>query len=149
MSQTLYLVRGLPGSGKSTLAKLIRDGINRVADRPPCQHFEADQYFMTGGVYNFRPNSLPDAHWWCQKSTKDALGIGDSVVVSNTFTTEKEMRCYFEMAMSAKVPVVVLTASGPFLNVHNVPEDVLEKMRNRFDHSAGDRLLREFFPNGA
>ena len=50
--KNLYIVRGLPGSGKSTFARSIAK---------PYQIFEADQYFMKKGKYNFdETNALFD-----------------------------------------------------------------------------------------
>ena len=47
----LILIRGLPGSGKSTLALRLMSSNGLTC----AQHFEADQYFMEDGEYNFTP----------------------------------------------------------------------------------------------
>jgi len=146
-TSTLILLRGIPGSGKSTIAKQLMNTHDQNM-----YHFEADQFFVGwDNVYRYDPNRIAEAHQWCQDATKRILMQKSSVVVSNTFTTEKELRPYFNIARDINpegVAVVVLTACGPFKNVHGVPEDVLTKMRVRFDHAAGDRLMREYFPNG-
>ena len=84
----LFLLRGLPGSGKSTLAKTLGG-----------RHFEADMFFVKDGEYKFDVNYLKMAHEWCQTmvwgNMKDQT---DTIVVSNTFTQEWEMKPYYEMA---------------------------------------------------
>lgn len=119
----LTLIRGLPGSGKSTLARrLAVGGI----------HLETDQYWERDGKYLFNPSRLGEAHQWCQDKTYTSLKDGHSVVVSNTFTTVKELRPYFDIAKEfGQVPVVIVM-QNQFGNVHNVPRETLAKMRARF-----------------
>jgi len=129
-NKNLYLLRGLPGSGKSTLAKNFGGS-----------HFEADQYFMQDGQYNFDVSKLRDAHQWCQSSVELAMIQGhilpdDSViVVSNTFTQEWEMKPYYDMAKTYKyrVHTVIVENRHGSENVHNVPEDKLQQMKDRFE----------------
>ncbi len=136
----LVLVRGIPGSGKSTVAKLL----TRTGDDCEWFHFEADMYFLDKeGNYNWDPSKIGDAHKWCQKHTYDRLKMEYNVVVSNTFTTLKELRPYFVMAKELSITPTVITANGAFNNVHNVPNEVLDKMRNRFDHDISS-LFTEF-----
>jgi predicted kinase len=121
MQAELILVRGLPGSGKSTVAKKIGG-----------RHLEADMYFMEGGEYKFDANRIRDAHEWCQSETRRNLEIGNSVVVSNTFTTIKELRPYFDIAKEFNIVPSVITCHNQFANVHNVPEETLARMKARF-----------------
>lgn len=123
---SLTLVRGIPGSGKSTLARQLAALNNAV-------HLEADQYFMIDGEYKFDAQKLHQAHSWCQSSTAQALALGRQVIVSNTFTTLKELKPYFEFArhFTGRAPTVLL-AQNQFTNVHNVPEDKLVQMKARF-----------------
>lgn len=123
MTQQLILVRGLPGSGKSTFAKTLN-----------LPHFEADQFFMVNGEYQFNRDLLGAAHQQCQFDTDNTLKIGQSVVVSNTFTTIKELKPYFEMAAKYGIPPTVITMNGSFKNVHAVPEATLVAMKQRFCH---------------
>jgi predicted kinase len=123
MNQTLILIRGLPGSGKSTFAKSLN-----------LPHYEADQFFMVNGVYEFDRTNLGAAHQQCQFDTETALKNGKSVVVSNTFTTIKELRPYFDMASRYGIVPTVITMNGSFKNVHGVPEETLVAMKQRFCH---------------
>ena len=128
--KTLYIVRGIPGSGKSTFAKSI-GGI----------HIEADQFFMENGKYNFDITKIKLAHKYCQNQTEawmktDGVQVNnDKIVVSNTFTQEWEMEPYFELAKKNgyKVFTVIVENRHGGTNEHNVPEDKIEQMKNRFE----------------
>jgi len=117
----LILVRGLPGSGKSTVARQF-DGV----------HIEADEYFMINGEYRFDHTKLKQAHEWCQEKTREALKSRFTAVVSNTFTTLKELRPYFDIAAEFGILPNVIVAQGNFGSVHGVPEETLAKMKARF-----------------
>lgn len=125
----LILVRGLPGSGKSTLARgMLTDAWAR--------HYEADQYFMQDGTYRFDSARLGEAHHWCLSSTRRWLEEEDTrsrrAVVSNTFTTIRELRPYFDMARELGIVPSVIVCQNQFENVHSVPEETLNRMRTRF-----------------
>lgn len=123
----LIIIRGLPGSGKSTLANLF------CINNKDMIHLEADQYFLTpDGEYQYDFNLIGRAHNWCQSSTAEYLSNGRSVVVSNTFTTGKELRPYFEIALDNKILPDVILMQNDYGNIHNVPPEVLEKMMARF-----------------
>jgi predicted kinase len=128
----LTLIRGIPGSGKSTFAKMISQ--SWILQGFQSKHFEADQYFMVDGVYKFDRQLLRQAHAWCQQSTADALARGEHVIVSNTFTTLKEMKPYFDMIQSYQLQPTVLTCQSNWGNVHGVPDDVLMAMKERFQY---------------
>ncbi len=134
----LYLLRGLPGCGKSTLAKQLVGG-------PGSLHLEADQYFMDNeGNYKFDASKLKDAHEWCQTEVEYAMRFGyrgnpvdyplGRIVVSNTFTQEWEMKPYYELAERYGYIVYSLIVENRHggVNEHNVPEETLTKMENRF-----------------
>lgn len=121
----LILVRGLPGSGKSTLAQSLARNFGHV-------HREADLYFMRDGNYDFRAAELPLAHQWCQNETRRLLMSGMTVIVSNTFTTLKELQPYFDIAAEFDIQPQVIVCQGEFGNIHNVPEETLARMRSRW-----------------
>lgn len=126
MEKVLYIVRGIPGSGKSTFAKTLGG-----------QHYEADMFFINeNGEYNFDFTKLKGAHQWCQGMVKgDMILEYPKIVVSNTSTQEWEMEPYFEMAKEYdyKVFSIVVENRHGGTNEHNVPEDKIELMKNRFN----------------
>lgn len=125
MEKILYIVRGLPGSGKSTFAKTLGG-----------THYEADMYFVTpSGKYEFDGSKIKNAHAWCLDKVKTDMAVArEKIVVSNTFTQEWEMESYFELAkeFGYKVFSIVVENRHGGTNVHNVPEDKIEQMKNRF-----------------
>lgn len=129
--QKFILIRGLPGSGKSTFAKSLMHAL--------ANHFEADQYFIAeDGSYNFDTSKIGRAHEWCRAMTKKSLEDGFDTFVSNTFTTKKELRPYFELGYEYNIIPTVVTMNGGFTNIHDVPSETLVKMKNRFEHDITD-----------
>jgi len=127
MEKTLYLCRGIPGSGKSTFAKTLGG-----------KHYEADMYFIdpTTGEYKFDGTKIKLAHSWCMIQTQKAMVDEEpKIVVSNTFTQEWEMETYFKLAEENgyKVFTIIVENRHGGINVHNVPEDKIEQMKNRFE----------------
>ena len=129
MEKILYIVRGIPGSGKSTFAKTL-------VTKDYC-HKEADMFFIDrDGNYNFNPSQIKDAHKWCQEEMNFLMRLEHSpIVVSNTFTQEWEMEPYFKLAEKygyRTFSLIVENRHGG-VNEHDVPEDKLELMKNRFE----------------
>lgn len=123
----LYLVRGLPGSGKSTFAKMLAWGLK-------ARHYEADMWHYVENEYRWQASEVHNAHKWCQAKTQEAMGDLHNIVVSNTFTTEKELKPYIELAEAYQYSVTVLIVEnrhGHF-SIHDVPEETMQKMSNRF-----------------
>lgn len=122
----LYIVRGIPGSGKSTLAKKL--GISH--------HYEADMYFdlFNGGTFDAK--LLPCAHKWCLNVARAALEQGYDVVVSNTFIKQWEIEPYRKLAQEiGNVDVIeIIVDKSPFKSVHNVPDNVVERMKLQFEY---------------
>ncbi len=125
MEKILYIVRGIPGSGKSTFAKTLSD-----------LHIESDMFFIKEGEYKFDGSKIKDAHNWCQYVVEHWMEKDKpKIVVSNTFTQEWEMEPYFELAKNYgyKVFSIVVENRHGGTNQHEVPEEVLTKMRERFE----------------
>jgi predicted kinase len=133
MSGVLFLVRGLPGSGKTSFATHIWN------DYAVC---EADKFFYDKeGNYNFDPSKLKEAHDWCKNQVEIRMSDHQvntqyypEIAVSNTFTQEWEMEDYFKLAEKYGYKVVSLIIENRHggQNVHGVPEDKLQIMKDRF-----------------
>ena len=133
--KNMILVRGIPGSGKSTLARNLLN----LPDNVMARHYEADMYFLDDqGNYNFDATKLYHAHKWCQNKTREALEENRTVVVSNTFTTVKELKPYFELAREFGIVPIVYLAQNQFNNVHGVPAEKLQQMRDRFQYDISE-----------
>jgi predicted kinase len=130
MAKELFLLRGLPGSGKSTLAAQLGGSL-----------VEADRYFMQYGEYKFDASKLKEAHAWCREEVRKWMEVDNSgynvdrIVVSNTFTQEWEMKPYYELAekYGYRVYSIVVENRHGGKNVHNVPDEAIDKMRKRFE----------------
>lgn len=121
----IVLIRGLPGSGKSTMAR---------RDFPCHAHFEADAYFVgPDGVYRYNPKEIRSAHEWCQSSVERCAKGDRDVVVSNTFTQRWEMQPYFDIAKRYGARIRVVVATGDYGNIHGVPDEVVERMADRWE----------------
>ena len=128
--KNLLLIRGLPGSGKSTLA-------NYIARK---SYFETDKYFMKDNEYKWDGSKLKQAHEWCQNVVRIEMLTNQNqpsheIIVANTFTQEKEMTPYIELAKEYGYQVTTLIVENRHGNqsIHNVPEESRIKMKNRFE----------------
>lgn len=124
----LYLIRGLPGSGKSTFATTLSTSID-------CNHFEHDQYlYTTEGEYLWTEGRMAYAYRQCLRDTEATMVEGEPVVVSNVFPTKRSMKNYVKLAekYGYKVTYIVVENRRGGVNIHNVPQEALDDMRNAF-----------------
>ena len=96
----LYILRGIPGSGKSTYGKKIVDSAHDAG--LSAIKFEADDFFMKDGKYNWNPKLIGMAHKWCQNSVRKALDAYDVVVVANTNLGLADVNTYVKIANDAR-----------------------------------------------
>ena len=123
----LTLIRGLPGSGKSTMAR-------KIALETGALHVEADMWVDYSRPYTTEAARM--AHAICQAQAHKALYYGRDAVVSNTFTRKWEMQPYLDMARQYGAQINVITATGDYGSIHNVPDDVIQAMRERWEEVA-------------
>lgn len=120
----IILFRGLPGSGKSTLSASLCEDV-----------WSADMYFERTGEYLFDREKLFEAHQWCQAHTEKSMIDDVSIIgVANTFTQEFEMQSYFKLAekYNYQISSVIVENRHEGQNIHDVPEETINKMRERF-----------------
>ena len=122
--KTLYIVRGLPGSGKSSLAKKVTELV-----------YSADDFFTNKkGEYNFNAKLLGKAHEWCWGKVRDAMFLGvNAVAVANTFTQAWEAEKYYQIAEEYGYSVFVIECQNDFGNVHDVPQESIDAMKERWE----------------
>lgn len=124
----LILVRGLPGSGKTTFAKKCRVYL----------HLEADMFFVDANKkYVFDGSRIKQAHEWCQNTARIMLNNNIPVIVSNTFTTIKEMQFYLD----CEIPFTIYRMTREYGSIHDVPSETIERMRSRFEPIKGETLI--------
>lgn len=126
----LLIVRGTSGSGKSTFVEdLVSDDIDWC---------EADWYFGSFDNYKFDPTKLKNAHSWCKSQIEEHMKNGsEKVVVSNTFTTEWEMKPYLDLAEKYGYTVftVIVEKRHENKDIHNVPIETRQKQAERLSKS--------------
>ena len=129
----LYIIRGVPGSGKSTLAHKLTDNV-----------VEADQYFYDDkGNYNWSADKLNQAHNWCFYTVKKYMEEGrDKIAVANTFVKNRDYKRYVELAKEFGYKVDIRTCTGNYQNIHNVPDETVEKMRSKFQETPLDESVK-------
>lgn len=130
----LYLIRGAPGSGKSTLAYTMLD--SGIVDA----HYEADDFFMEptkdGPRYEWNPALVGAAHRWCQNNVALGMQGNQNIVVSNTFTTRKELDPYYKLAIQYGYVVQEIVMRFPvFPNAHGVPQEKVKQYQERLEAS--------------
>lgn len=129
----LFIIRGVSGSGKSTL---VQEALYNLP------HFEADMYFRNNGEYVFDPSKLKKAHEWCLNQVEncmiDKMNFDEcDIVVSNTFTTEWEMKPYIDLADKYGYTVFTIVVENRHGNkdIHNVPDETRKKQAERLSKS--------------
>lgn len=123
--KTLYIIRGIPGSGKTTYAK-------NVLKLTP---FEADDFFCICGKYRYVADMVPKAHEYCFRNVENAMRSNqESIAVANTFTRKWEYQRYLTLAERYGYKVIIHICTGNYPNVHDVPEKIVERMKERFEY---------------
>jgi tRNA uridine 5-carbamoylmethylation protein Kti12 len=125
MEKIMIICRGIPGSGKTTFARLLGRAI--------CS---ADDFFTHGDEYIWSADKVSTAHDWCKRKCRRFMKKQiDRIIVCNTNTTEREMKPYMDLALQFgyKVFSIIVENRHGGVSIHNVPEETLEKMRNRFE----------------
>jgi tRNA uridine 5-carbamoylmethylation protein Kti12 len=131
----VFILRGVPGNGKSTLAETLSYMPENFNKSVICC---ADDYFMKDGKYVFNQNEIGNAHAFCKRKFNEAIANKvEYVIVANTSTKASDVNYYRNIAIENRYICYVLTVENwhDGKNEHNVPEDVLVKMRDQLKNS--------------
>ena len=138
--KTLYLIRGLTGSGKSTLADMIEEGLWLEHELAALTISTDDYWTKPDGKYRFDASQLKKAHAYTQDTVRLHLkGLRhhvDVVIVHNTFSCNWEMKPYKDMAKEFGWSVFVIECQNDFGSTHDVPDEVRERMAERWERNA-------------
>lgn len=146
LNPPIYLVRGIPGAGKSTFAKKLRDRIRERCNFTP-GIFETDNFFVDpiNGDYKFDSGLTETAHNWnigeVYKFCRDFYCA--PCIVANSFTTEKEIRPYRNIARSLGRLYYIIDLYTEHESVHNVPENVIKAMKTRWQETNSNYRVYE------
>ncbi len=99
-----------------------------------------DQYLYENGEYKWTPAKMGPSHSKNYEAFRKSIDDGiDLVIVDNTNTTRKEYTKYQNYAEKNGYWVSFIVMPHPTIdeavrrNTHNVPADVIKKMRDRFE----------------
>jgi predicted kinase len=123
----LTIVRGLPGSGKSTVARQLAG--DSIRNRVECNILEADMLHIINGEYIYKPELARYAHQFCESNAAFFLNKGGDVVVANTFIRADNIFPYYRLAKLMGADFDIIYCDGQYENVHNVPDEVLKRMK--------------------
>lgn len=152
---SIFFIRGCSGSGKSTLARMMMESYDY-------KHIEADNYFINdNGVYKFNPDELASAHLLALNLFRKEIyhrGNKAEVIVSNTFTTFKELKKYNDILYNFNIEnVTILEPQTKWWkdrdanalinkNVHMVPPQVILNQLQRYQPlDAKTYLVKDLF----
>ena len=158
--RTLIIMRGIPGSGKSTYALKLQSSL-QVEGRT-CAICSADYFFSDDGEYRFDPSKLRQAHSECFSDFTELMNGKqranmlpyDTIIVDNTNTQKWEFERYIHYSgpLDYERPawnIRVLRCEAPLnvcqkRNIHGVPADKIQQMRDRFEDFPGEDIINTF-----
>lgn len=130
----LIILRGLPGSGKTTFATFLKRSIQ--GSKEVCADDCWDYDYTDPNTPGFTKSGIEKAHTKCFETVEEYMNEKvECIILHNTNTTEKEMYKYIQLANENNYQVVSLVVENRHesKSVHNVPEETLERMKNRFE----------------
>lgn len=124
LGKTFIVLRGAAGSGKSTWANAF--------PTPKCV-ISTDSYFIRGYEYKFDPSLLGYYH---KLSFDKAQWLIDRhmvmIILDNTNIKLEHYSHYVQYAQDHGYTVYQKVFDGEFESIHNVPAEVVSRMRSTF-----------------
>lgn len=128
----ITIMQGIPGSGKSTIAKKL------LQMDPNAEIASADDFFVQeNGSYIFDITKLGEAHRKCQEKVRKFLEDNKNVIIDNTNIKKKDVKIYLDMAKEFGAEVQVIRVKSNFKSVHNVPQEVIDRMDSEMEDILG------------
>lgn len=130
--KTLWFIRGVSGAGKSTTASALAASLSDAVK------VEADDFRVEDGKYVYHENKNFFVHKSCRDEVRRLMSCGvTNVIVSNTSTTARDVRKYKGYAEDAgyRFMSLVVEKYHENENLHDVPEESLEKMETQLRNS--------------
>lgn len=124
------IVRGLPGSGKSTFARKFGAIL-----------IESDQALFFGGEYTWTQENLDKAIKWVREMVAFNFPYGHDITVCGVFANHNRFQWHVQEAKRNGYDVEVYRCVSDFGNIHNVPENVLDSMKNAFTDYKGEIIV--------
>lgn len=133
---TLMILQGVPGSGKSAFArKLMTKTINAVIVSTDEWH-----HGLTG-KYEFKADKIGSFHQAAQQKCRTLLKLGCVVILDNTNILNSHIKPYVQMAVEMGVAVKFQRLEGNFESSHNVPVDIIKRMRESMEDLSIEKAL--------
>jgi len=130
MYPTLFLIRGITGNGKTSLAKRIGGCVNIAADNYPGLYVDGE----------YQQHLQKESHEWVLQKVEEWMGSKLDIAVHNTFVRTFYLDQYLKLAKKYGYAVQIITSEAVILpngertkSTHNVPESVIDRMKEQWE----------------
>lgn len=121
----LYIFRGLPGSGKSTHAHRVAS----LVVEPDMFRYNASMQYKFNADKNSEVfDKATDLLVYAMRHLRMP-----AIALTATFTKVERLRRFIKLGKKYGYSVIVVECYGDYGNIHNVPEDVIDRMRKEFE----------------
>ncbi len=130
MANKMLIVRGIQGSGKSSFVPMF-------FPESSYELIEPDQYMVNDqGEYEYSQAKLGECIAKCNAKARELAATGQNIVLCGTFGRKVHFQVYLDLAKEFGYEVAVITINKFHnnKNIHNVPDEAIERTRNMFEH---------------